>query len=125
MPALQKMDLSIVAGERTLWTGGHQSAEPATGAVIEKAGDQWLSFNVREEFLHGLAVGATAKIMHSGATEATPALTSELLPLEPFATWQVERAIGDHDRNSAVTPRLASILGLLRPGHASVVRWLG
>jgi hypothetical protein len=62
MPALQKMDLSAqITGERTLWTGAHQSAEPATGAVIEKAGDQWLSFNVREEFLHGLAVGSRRK----------------------------------------------------------------
>jgi HlyD family secretion protein len=29
-----------------------------------------------------------------------PALVTELLPLGPFATWQAERAIGDHDRNT-------------------------
>ena len=32
--------------------------------------------------------------------EPTPALVTELAPLGSFATWQAERAIGDHDRNT-------------------------
>ena len=35
-----------------------------------------------------------------GARETTPAVVTELLPLGPFATWQAERAVGDHDRNT-------------------------
>jgi hypothetical protein len=27
-------------------------------------------------------------------------IVTELLPLESFATWQAERAIGDHDRST-------------------------
>jgi hypothetical protein len=29
-----------------------------------------------------------------------PAVVTELVPLGPFATWQAERAVGDHDRNT-------------------------
>ena len=32
--------------------------------------------------------------------EPTPALVTELVPLGSFATWQAERAIGDHDRST-------------------------
>jgi HlyD family secretion protein len=35
-----------------------------------------------------------------GTSETSPALVTELLPLGPFATWQAERAVGDHDRNT-------------------------
>jgi HlyD family secretion protein len=68
--------------------------------TIEETGKQWLSFNVREDFLHGLAVGTTVDVVRQGASEATPAVVTELLPLGAFATWQAERAIGDHDRNT-------------------------
>ena len=68
--------------------------------VIEAAGKQWLSFNAREDLLHGLTVGSKIDIARAGARETTPALVTELLPLGSFATWQAERAIGDHDRNT-------------------------
>jgi HlyD family secretion protein len=29
-----------------------------------------------------------------------PAVVTELRPLGAFATWQAERAVGDHDRNT-------------------------
>jgi len=35
-----------------------------------------------------------------GSNQTTPAVVTELVPLGPFATWQAERAIGDHDRNT-------------------------
>jgi len=60
---------------------------------------QWLSFNAREDTLHGLTVGDKVEIMRAGA-EPSPATVTELMPLGPFATWQAERAIGDHDRNT-------------------------
>jgi HlyD family secretion protein len=68
--------------------------------AIEETGKQWLSFNVREDFLHGIRVGMTVDVGRMGASQTTPALVTELLPLGPFATWQAERAIGDHDRNT-------------------------
>jgi HlyD family secretion protein len=68
--------------------------------AIEATGKQWLSFNVREDFLHGIRVGMTLDVGRMGTRETTPALVTEILPLGPFATWQAERAIGDHDRNT-------------------------
>jgi HlyD family secretion protein len=68
--------------------------------VIEETGKQWLSFNVREDALHGLTVGSKVDVGRSGARERTPALVTQLVPLGSFATWQAERAIGDHDRNT-------------------------
>jgi HlyD family secretion protein len=68
--------------------------------AIEETGKQWLSFNVREDLLHGLTVGATVDVGRAGAGGTTPTVVTELLPLGPFATWQAERAVGDHDRNT-------------------------
>lgn len=68
--------------------------------AIEETGKQWLSFNVREDFLHGIRVGMTVDVGRMGTSQTIPALVTELLPLGPFATWQAERAIGDHDRNT-------------------------
>jgi HlyD family secretion protein len=68
--------------------------------AIEETGKQWLSFNVREDSLQGLAVGATVDVRRPGAGATTPALVTELVPIGAFATWQAERAVGDHDRNT-------------------------
>jgi HlyD family secretion protein len=68
--------------------------------AIEEIGKRWLSFNVREDLLHGLAVGAIVQVMRPGTTHPTPALVTELAPLGVFATWQAERAVGDHDRST-------------------------
>jgi HlyD family secretion protein len=68
--------------------------------MIEAAGQQWLSFNVREDHLDRLAMGETASVMLNGAAGAIKAAITELRPLGTFATWQAERVIGDHDRNT-------------------------
>ena len=68
--------------------------------VIEETGKQWLSFNAREDTLRGLTVGSKVDVERAGAREPTPALVTELVPLGSFATWQAERAIGDHDRST-------------------------
>jgi len=68
--------------------------------VIAEAGKQFLSFNVREDLLHGLTVGAKVDIQRPGSAEKRAALVTELRPLGTFATWQAERAVGDHDRNT-------------------------
>src|SRR5215470_4028658 len=68
--------------------------------VIAGSGQQFLSFNAREDLLRGLTVGSRVDVRRAGAAEATPALVTELRPLGVFATWQAERAVGDHDRNT-------------------------
>jgi HlyD family secretion protein len=68
--------------------------------AMEETGKRWLSFNAREDLLHGLTVGAKVGVAPSGGNEPIPAVVTELTPLGSFATWQAERAIGDHDRNT-------------------------
>jgi HlyD family secretion protein len=68
--------------------------------MVEAAGKHWLSFNVREDYLSGLTIGERVSVMWNGADGATKAVITELRPLGVFATWQAERVIGDHDRNT-------------------------
>jgi HlyD family secretion protein len=67
--------------------------------TIAATGKQWLSFNAREDMLHGLTVGDKVEVAQAGG-EPRPAIVTELIPLGEFATWQAERAVGDHDRNT-------------------------
>jgi HlyD family secretion protein len=39
-------------------------------------------------------------VRRNGADGAIKAVITELRPLGTFATWQAERVIGDHDRNT-------------------------
>jgi HlyD family secretion protein len=68
--------------------------------MVEETGKQWMSFNAREDDLRGLAVGGTVDVAHGGSAGATKGVVTELRPLGVFATWQAERVIGDHDRNT-------------------------
>lgn len=68
--------------------------------AIAATGKEWLSFNAREDLLQGLTVGTAVEVARSGARETIPAVVTELRPLGSFATWQAERAVGDHDRNT-------------------------
>ena len=67
--------------------------------TIAATGKQWLSFNAREDMLHGLTVGDKVEVARAGA-EPMPAVVTEVTPLGSFATWQAERAVGDYDRNT-------------------------
>jgi HlyD family secretion protein len=68
--------------------------------TIEAAANRWLSFNIREDWLLGTTVGARVDIVMAGGNGPVSATVTELLPLGQFATWQAERAVGDHDRNT-------------------------
>jgi HlyD family secretion protein len=68
--------------------------------AIQETGKQWLSFNAREDLLHGLTVGTMVDVSRQGARKKMPAAVTELRPVGSFATWQAERAVGDHDRNT-------------------------
>jgi HlyD family secretion protein len=68
--------------------------------AIAATGQQWLSFHAREDLLKGLTVGTMVEVARAGASDTRPAVVTELRPLGAFATWQAERAVGDHDRNT-------------------------
>lgn len=68
--------------------------------AIEETGKQWMSFNAREDDLRGLSVGGTVDVARSGGAGTIKAVVTELHPLGVFATWQAERVVGDHDRNT-------------------------
>src|SRR5262249_26316052 len=68
--------------------------------MVEAAGRQWLSFNVREDHLGRVAMSDTVSVVRNGTDGVTKAVVTELRPLGVFATWQAERVIGDHDRNT-------------------------
>jgi HlyD family secretion protein len=68
--------------------------------VVAETEKPWLSFNAREDQLRGLTVGKTVDVARDGARDTMRAVVNELRPLGVFATWQAERAVGDHDRNT-------------------------
>src|SRR5262245_16869539 len=68
--------------------------------AIEEMGKRWLSFNACEDLLHGLTVGSKVDVTRPGTPETMPAVVTELVPIGSFATWQAERAVGDHDRST-------------------------
>jgi HlyD family secretion protein len=68
--------------------------------AIEEPDKRWLSLSVREDELRGLTVGSQVAVARPGASGLMTAVVTELRPLGAFATWQAERAIGDHDRNT-------------------------
>src|SRR5262249_5464344 len=57
------------------------------------------------DLLRGLTVGRTAQVVRAGTRETMEAVVTEFRPPGAFATWQAERAVGDHDRNT-LRPRL-------------------
>jgi HlyD family secretion protein len=68
--------------------------------TIDEPSKRWLSFNVREDELRGLTIGSQVGVGQSGTNRPMTAVVTELLPIGAFATWQAERAIGDHDRST-------------------------
>ena len=87
--------VSVVAGEL-----GEAIRAGQTIVTIEAAGQPWLSFNVREDRLHGITVGSAVEVIAAGGSDRYPGLVTELSPIGQFATWQAERAVGEHDRNT-------------------------
>jgi HlyD family secretion protein len=68
--------------------------------TIEAAAQPWLSFNVREDRLAGINIGDAVNVQVAGMSPLRSGVVTELSPIGQFATWQAERAVGDHDRNT-------------------------
>jgi HlyD family secretion protein len=91
--------------------------------TIEEVAKRWLSFNVREDRLHDISVGSRVDVWAGGLSAPVSALVTELLPLGQFATWQAERAVGAHDRNTLrMRVEVEGDLAKLEPG---MTVWLG
>jgi HlyD family secretion protein len=54
---------------------------------------------VREDRLAGITLCRAVKVQVAGQNAPLPGVVTELSAIGQFATWQAERAVGDHDRN--------------------------
>src|SRR5262245_4584585 len=88
-------DVSVIAAEI-----GENVRAGQPVLAIQQTDRQWLSFNAREDLLHGLTVGAVVDVSRLDMRQTMPAAVTEIRPIGSFATWQAERAVGDHDRNT-------------------------
>ena len=59
----------------------------------------WVGFNLREDALRGLAVGASVPV-YSSSGEPVSARVVEMRNWGEFAAWRAARATGDHDLNT-------------------------
>jgi len=85
----------VIAGEV-----GEAIRAGQTIVTVEATAQSWLSFNVREDRLDGITVGSAVEVMAAGGSAPLPGLVTQLSPIGQYATWQAERAVGDHDRNT-------------------------
>ena len=84
--------------------------EPVLTMVPERA--IWFGFNLREDRLHDLTIGAAVPVRLGNNAATVKAKLVELRDLGEFAVWRAARATGDHDLNTfflrldpvAVTP---------------------
>ena len=60
----------------------------------------WFGFSVREDALHGIAIGSSIPTHASGQDEPIGAKVVELRDWGEFAVWRAARATGDHDLNT-------------------------
>ena len=60
----------------------------------------WFGFNLREDQLRDLAIGAAVPVRSGGNAAAVGAKLVELRNLGEFAVWRAARATGDHDLNT-------------------------
>ena len=82
-------------------------AEPGEAIVpgqalmtLEKTGQRWASFNLREDQLNDLSIGAPVELRSADHNTVTKAHVGEIVPRGEFATWRVARAVGHYDLNT-------------------------
>jgi HlyD family secretion protein len=60
----------------------------------------WFGFSLREDAMHGLAIGSAVPIHASGQDGTIRAKIVEMRDWGEFAAWRAARATGDHDLNT-------------------------
>ena len=68
--------------------------------AIDATEQPWMSFNVREDRLTGITVGSAVDVQVAGQSAPFAGTVTEVSSVGQFATWQAERAVGDHDLNT-------------------------
>jgi HlyD family secretion protein len=95
--------------------------------TLRPTAERWASFNLREDQLGALRIGAPVALLLPGGKDRVAARVTEILPRGEFATWRAARAVGDYDLNtfliradpSAPSPALQQgmTVWLERPGQ--------
>ena len=67
--------------------------------TLEAGEERWFSFNVREDRLGRIGLGAPVEL-GAASGRKIPARITEMRGLGEFATWRAARAVGDHDLNT-------------------------
>jgi HlyD family secretion protein len=99
-------------------------AEPGEAIVpgqpvmtLQAAGQRWASFNLREDRLGGLSLGAPVALEPADGGAPIAARIDEIVPYGEFATWRAARAVGAYDLNTMLV-RADAVNGArgLQPG---------
>jgi HlyD family secretion protein len=82
-------------------------AEPGEAVIpgqpvmtLEERGRRWASFNLREDQLGDLRLGAPIGLLPLGGSTPVAARISEIVARGEFAVWRAARVVGDHDLNT-------------------------
>jgi HlyD family secretion protein len=88
-------------------TVGLLVAEPGEAIVpgqpvmtLMAAERRWASFNLREDRLGDLRLGAAVALVPADGGASIDARIDEIVPRDEFATWRAARAVGDYDLNT-------------------------
>lgn len=98
-----------------------------TGAPImnvARTGDVWFTFNIREDFLPGLAVGSLTEVYIPAFDITVPARITLVKDVGSFAAWKATKAAGGFDLRTfevQARPLDASGLSGVRGGMTAII----
>lgn len=86
--------------------------------------DQWFTFNVREDYLHGLTAGNKVQITVPALDNKEFTVTVYYIAVrESYATWKATKETGEYDAKTfEVRARPSSPIEGLRPGMTAIVK---
>jgi HlyD family secretion protein len=100
---LEKLEIrSPTAGvvETVVGELGEATVPGRTLLTVAATESSWFSFNIREDQLQGISIGAQLMLIEGEEGHRIAARVSEMHRLGDFATWRAARAVGDHDLNT-------------------------
>lgn len=86
--------------------------------------DVWITFNVREDLLHGARVGDVYKITIPALKKQIQVKVTAINPLGEYANWRATKATGDFDlKTFEVRAKPIEKTEGLRPGMSATITW--
>jgi HlyD family secretion protein len=82
------------------WRGRRSGRAGRTVLTLVPDNGTWFGFNLREDALHGLAIGSVVPVHTTAQAEPISAKLVEMRNWGEFAVWRAARATGDHDLNT-------------------------